>query len=70
MDELEEERSFVYHAAIELIRIKGLDNFMDFLQEVEESGAVPKSCLLDSDTYVAVLRRAANDYRKKLLSQQ
>lgn len=69
MEALDREKSLVYEAATELIKIKGLDSFIEYLQEVDETGVVPKSCPLDKETYVAILRQAINDCRKKLFNQ-
>ncbi len=63
------ERKMVYQAALQLIQIRGLDNFIEYLQEAAESGVVPRSCGLDHDAYLAVLRQAVNDYRRRVLDQ-
>jgi hypothetical protein len=57
----------VYAAATQLIHIRGLDMFIEYLQEVQETGAVPRSSPLDGDTYLQVLRQAVNDYRKRMM---
>jgi hypothetical protein len=62
-EELEREKNMVYAAAMQLIHIRGLDTFIEYLQEVQETGAVPKSSPLDADAYLQVLRQAVNDYR-------
>jgi hypothetical protein len=64
-EELDREKEMVYAAAMQLIHIRGLDTFIEYLQEVQETGAVPKSSPLDADTYLQVLRQAVNDYRKR-----
>jgi hypothetical protein len=68
MQEPNEEEKFVYEAAMQLIQIKGLESFIEYLQEVDESGRVPASTTLDRDEYLSVLRRAISDFRKKLLN--
>ncbi len=64
-EELAYQKELVYRAAMEFIKIKGLEDFIDYLQQVDETSYVPSGSGLDHQTYVAVLRRAINDYRKK-----
>ena len=66
-EELDREKEMVYAAAMQLIQIRGLDAFIEYLQEVQETGAVPRSSLLDRSTYLQVLRQAINDYRKRMM---
>jgi|GEM_PF-2596245 len=66
-EEIDREKEMVYAAATQLIHIRGLDTFIEYLQEVQETGTVPKSSPLDGDAYVQVLRQAVNDYRKRMM---
>jgi ERCC4-related helicase len=66
-ENMNNEETIVYSTAIELIEIRGLDTFIEYLQEVHETGKVPSTCSLDKETYIQVLCKAVNDYRKKLL---
>jgi hypothetical protein len=66
-EEIDREKEMVYAAAMQLIQIRGLDTFIDYLQEVQETGKVPSSSPLDGNTYLQVLRQAVNDYRKRMI---
>jgi hypothetical protein len=66
-EELDREKEMVYAAAMQLIQIRGLDAFIEYLQEVQETGAVPRSSPLDRNTYLQMLRQAINDYRKRMM---
>lgn len=63
----EQEKKLVYQAALQLIHIRGLESFIEYLQEAAETGVVPKSCGLDHNTYLAVLRQAVKEYRKRTM---
>jgi hypothetical protein len=65
--ELAYQKDLVYKASMEFIKIKGLEEFIEYLQLVDETDRVPSGSALDKDTYVAVLRLAINDYRKSML---
>lgn len=65
-EELDYQKGLVYRASIEFIKIKGLEEFIEYLQVVDEQDRVPASSALDKDTYVAVLRQAINDFRKNM----
>jgi hypothetical protein len=65
--ELAYQKDLVYKASMEFIKIKGLEEFIEYLQLVDETDRVPSGSALDKDTYVAVLRQAINDYRKSIL---
>jgi hypothetical protein len=65
--ELAYQKELVYKASMEFIKIKGLEEFIEYLQLVDETDRVPSGSALDKDTYVAVLRLAINDYRKSML---
>jgi hypothetical protein len=67
--EEEEQINRVYNASLQFIEIKGLDVFIEYLQEVEEKDIVPSSITLDQATYMNVLRRAVTDYRKKMFGK-
>jgi hypothetical protein len=66
-EELDREKEMVYAAAMQLIQIRGLDAFIEYLQEAQETGAVPRSSPLDRNAYLQVLRQAVNDYRKRMM---
>ena len=66
-EEMDREKEMVYAAAMQLIQIRGLDTFIEYLQEVQETGTVPSSSPLDIKTYLQVLRQAVNDYRKRMI---
>ncbi len=68
-EEIEREKQLIYRAATELINIRGLDVFIEYLQEVQETGAVPQSSPLNADEYLQVLRQAVKDYRQKIISK-
>jgi hypothetical protein len=65
--ELAYQKDLVYKASMEFIKIKGLEEFIEYLQLVDETDRVPSGSTLDKETYVAVLRQAINDYRKSIL---
>jgi hypothetical protein len=65
--ELAYQKELVYRASMEFIKIKGLEEFIEYLQLVDETDRVPSGNPLDKETYVAVLRQAINDYRKNML---
>lgn len=67
--ELEEQKEKVYQASMTLIEIRGLDTFIEYLLQVEETGIIPASSNLDTDTYLQVLRQAINDYRKNMFGK-
>ena len=68
-EELDYQKGIVYRASIEFIKIKGLEEFIEYLQLVDETDRVPAGNPLDKETYVAVLRQAINDYRKQMLKE-
>jgi hypothetical protein len=65
--ELAYQKDLVYKASMEFIKIKGLEEFIEYLQLVDETDRVPSGSALDKETYVAVLRQVINDYRKNML---
>lgn len=68
-EELEYQKGLVYRASIEFIKIKGLEEFIEYLQVVDETDRMPAGSALDKEMYVSVLRQAINDYRKDMLKQ-
>jgi hypothetical protein len=66
-EELAHQRGLVYRASMEFIKIKGLEEFIEYLQVVDETDRVPAGSALDKEAYVAVLRQAISDYRKNML---
>jgi hypothetical protein len=69
MDEVEEEKGRVFRASIMLIEMRGLETFIEYLQEVEETETVPGSTILDKDTYVQVLRQAIAQFRNTMFKK-
>jgi hypothetical protein len=69
MDDIEEEKGRVFRASLMLIEMRGLDVFIEYLQEVAETETVPGSTTLDKETYVQVLRDAINQYRKAMFKK-
>jgi hypothetical protein len=68
-EEFSEQKTLVYRAAIQFIQIKGLDEFIEYLQQVEDTGVLPSTCALDLDTYTAILRQAIADSRKEMFGR-
>jgi hypothetical protein len=67
--EEEEQMNRIYQASMQFIEIKGLDVFIEYLQEIEEKDYVPASITLDQATYMKILRKAVTDYRKEMLGK-
>ncbi|QHT65894.1 hypothetical protein GXP67_04030 [Rhodocytophaga rosea] len=69
MDDIEEEKGKVFRASLMLIEMRGLETFIEYLQEMEENETVPGSTTLDKDTYVQVLRQAISQYRNAMFKK-